>query len=202
MKKVLSIILALVLVCSFSFSAMALKSSGGTEYHKVVINQTHTGSNADKAQTEVVVKGDTIDVKPVAPKQEGAKFDAIAFFKDAAAKVAAVLGVDFEIVSVKFNSNGTAAVEGVDYKVDKASGKVISLKGELLTVEVKPLADNLFISDSFKDANDKVIVEDIKFNGVKSDPTGDTYNTTVLAVLCLMIMGAGVVAFASKRSFN
>ncbi len=198
MKKILSIVLALVLICSFGFSAMALKSAGGTEYHKVVINQTNTGANSEKPKTEIVVKGDSIVVAPATPK-ENLTFTGISFFKDAAAKVVAVIGVDFKIVAVTFNATGEAAVEGKDYKIDKNSGKVISLNGELLNVEVQPIADNLFISDTFKDASGKEIKPEFK---VESDKTADTYSTTVLAVLCLMIMGAGFVAFASKRSYN
>lgn len=202
MKKVLSVLLALVLIFALSVSAMALKSSGGTEYHKVVINQTNTGASSEKPKTEIVIKGDTISIVPEKSDKD-LTFGGIVVFTDAAAKKAAVVGVDFEVVGVKFNSTGAKAVEGVDYKIDKNTGAIVSLNGELLTVDIKPLSDNLYISENYKDKDGEDVK--IEFNvdeDVKSDPTADTYNTFVIIALCLMILGAGFVAVSSKRSFN
>ena len=203
MKKVLSVLLALVLILAIPVSTMALKSSGGTEYHKVVINRTNTGESSEKAEIEIVVKGDTIDIIPEEPTSKDLTFTGISVYTDVDATKPAVIGKDVEIVSVKLPS-GEVAVEGTDYKIEKNSGKIVSVNGELLTVEVKPLVDNLYVSESFKNAKGENVKEE--FNGVveseKSDPTADTYSVVVIAGLCFMIVAAGFVAVASKRTFG
>lgn len=202
MKKVLSILLALVLILAIPVSAMALKSSGGTEYHKVVINHTNTGTSSEKAETEIVVKGDTIDIVVNKPKED-LTFTGVSVYTDPKASKPAVIGKDVEVIGVTLSS-GEAAIEGTDYKIDKNSGKIISLNGEIFTVEIKPLVDNLYVSDGFKDASGNNVKEE--FNGVVdspiSDPTADTYSVAVIAALCVVILAAGFVTVASKRALG
>ncbi len=194
MKKVLSLVLAFVLVFALSASAFALKSPGGTEYSEVVINQTNTGSNSEVAQKVPVVSGGNIIVEP--GKSETLEFEGWKFYKDAD-KTPAVAGTDYQVVEVKLE-NGAAAVVGVDYTIE--AGGIVAVGGKYLTVVVKPLTDKLVISSAFEGVN-----IEINEPGVTppptSDPTADA-SVLVVAVLAAIILAAGASLIASKKALN
>ena len=194
MKKVLSLILAFVLVFALSASAFALKSPGGTEYSEVVINQTNTGSNSQVAQKVPVIEGDNIKIEP--GKSETLEFEGWKFYKDAD-KTPAVEGTDYEVVEIKLE-NGAAAVAGVDYTIE--AGGIKALGGKYLTVVVKPLSDKLVVSSAFQGV-DIEINEPTVTPPPTSDPTADT-SVVVLAVLVAVIVAAGAALIASKKALN
>ncbi len=192
MKKVLSLILAFVLVFALSASAFALRSPGGTEYSEVVINQTNTGSNSDVAQKVPVVDGDTITIEP--GKSETLEFEGWKFYKDAN-KTPAVAGTDYEVVAVKLE-NGAAAVQGVDYTIE--AGGIVALGGKYLTVVVKPLSDKLVVSSAFEGVDIEINEPDAT-PPPTSDPTADV-TVLVVAALVAVILAAGAMAVVSKRA--
>ena len=169
MKKVISFGMALLLIIVFSLSTSALKDSDGTEYYEVVIDAKLNDNGI--VRTELVLKGDTIVVGSTNSIGEDVSFLGISFFKDAACKDIARLGIDFQLVCIELTKTNEMAVEGKDYKIDKEKVQVISLRGQLLTVEVMPLTDILYVTGIYKNISSGTI-ETPGFEGVMSPATG------------------------------
>ena len=130
MKKLLAIVLTVVLVLSFSVTAFALKSPGGTVYYEVIVNRTNTGENSEVAEKVIVRENGSYELVPV--ENDEIAFEGWGFYdKD---MNAAKLGEDFEIVGVT-RADGTAAEEGVDYEIK--NGEVVSKNGDYLKVKIK-----------------------------------------------------------------
>lgn len=191
MKKLFAILLTVVLVLSFSVSAFALKSPGGTEYFEVIVNRTNTGENSQTAEKVTVSANGAIDLEPV--ENDDLDFEGWGFYKKNGA--AAKEGVDFKIEGVTF-ADGTAAKEGVDYEIK--GGKVVSKKGDYLTVSVKPLKDGIMISELYEGVD----VEITPPGGGKpiSPITGVNYNMAAIAALFALVLVSGATAVvAAKR---
>ena len=143
MKKIFALILTVALILSFSVSAFALKSAGGTEYHEVIVNRTNDGKNSSVADRVTVEKDGTIALKPV--ENDNREFEGWKFYKPN--KSPALAGTDYEIVSVTL-PDGTKAVEGTDYVVEK--GEIVSKNGAYLNVVIKPLSDTVYVSEAYE----------------------------------------------------
>lgn len=193
MKKLLAVVLTLVLVLSFSVTAFALKSEGGTVYHEIIVNRTNEGSSSTTAERVTVKENGNLELKPV--KNDERKFEGWKFYKPN--MKAAVVGTDYEIVSVT-KADGTKAVEGTDYEVK--NGQIVSKNNEYLNVTIKPLSDTVYVSEAYKGV-------EIKFNvpkdTVNAPVTGESVNMgVVFALVMLLVAGAGVAVISSKRAFN
>ena len=79
MKKIFALILTVTLIFTFSVSAFALKSAGGTEYHEVIVNRTNEGKNSEVADRVTVQKDGTIALKPV--ENDSRDFEGWKFYK-------------------------------------------------------------------------------------------------------------------------
>lgn len=189
MKKLLAILLTVVLVLSFSVSAFALKSPGGTVYYEVVINRTNTGDNSDVAEKVTVLEDGSLELAPV--ENDEIDFEGWGFYKSNGA--AAKEGVDFEIETVTL-PNGAAAKEGVDYEIK--GGKVIAKKGEYLTVTIKPLKDGIMVSELYEGVDVEITPPGGK---PVSPPTGVNYNMALVVALLSLVLVSGAVAAASAK---
>lgn len=191
MKKLLAIVLTVVLVLSFSVSAFALKSPGGTVYYEVIVNRTNTGDNSDVAAKVTVLENGTIELAPV--ENDEIKFEGWGFYTSN--MNAAKEGTDYEIVSVTF-ADGTTAVKGQDYEIQ--NGKVVSKKGDYLNVNIKPLTDGLMVSELYEGV-------DVEINPPKGDepvspPTGVDYDMAlVVALIALALVSGASAVVAAKR---
>ncbi len=194
MKKLLSVILVIAMLFAFSATAFAYESAGGTKYSQVVVNDTSDGKN--ESTTVKVTEGGTVEVTA---EESTRKFNGFEVYKKGTATgtvVSAKLGVDYELVSVK-KANGNSAVKGTDYSVN--DGSIKSLKNEYLTVEIKPLNADLFVSTNYQGVNIKF---DTESGVVLSPATGDN-SVNVLAVLAVIVLLSGAaVVFTAKRAYN
>ncbi|MEE0945920.1 MAG: hypothetical protein U0M42_03710 [Acutalibacteraceae bacterium] len=191
MKKIFALVLVVALVLSFSVPAFAIKSSGGTVYHEVIVNRTNDGKNSAVADRVTVEKDGTIALKPV--ENDSREFEGWKFYKPN--KSPALAGTDYEIVSVTL-ANGQKAVEGTDYTVK--NGEIVSVKGDYLNVVIKPLSDTVYVSEAYEGV-------EIKFNVPKDtvNPlTGESVNLSVVFTLVMLVMGGVVLAVSSKRAYN
>ena len=191
MKKIFALILTVALILSFSVSAFALKSAGGTEFREVIVNRTNDGKNSSVADRVTVEKDGTIALKPV--ENDNREFEGWKFYKPN--KSPALAGTDYEIVSVTL-PDGTKAVEGTDYVVK--NGEVVSLKGDYINVVIKPLSDTVYVSEAYEGV-------EIDFNVPKDtvNPlTGESVNLSVIATLVMLVLGGAALAVSSKRAFN
>ncbi len=190
MKKLLAVVLTIVLVLAFSVSSFALKSPEGTVYYEVIVNRTNTGDNSDVAEKVTVLENGTLELAPV--ENDEIKFEGWGFYTKN--MNAAKEGKDFEIVSVTF-ADGTAAVKGEDYEIK--NGKVVSKDGEYLNVTIKPLSDNLYVSELYKGVDVEITPPGGK---PVSPPTGVNYNMAAVAALFALVFASGAVAVvAAKR---
>lgn len=189
MKKLLAVVLALVLVLSFSVTAFALKSPGGTVYHEVIINRTNDGESSETAERVTVKQNGELELKPGESKD--LEFEGWKFFKPD--MKAAVEGTDFEIVKVT-KEDGTAAVKGTDYEVK--DGQIIAKNGALINVTIKPIADTVYVSEAYKGVKIEFNVPD---GTVNSPVTADSI--AVVAMVMALVAGA-VMLFTSKRAYN
>lgn len=189
MKKLLAIVLTVVLVLSFSVSALALKSPGGTVYYEVIVNRTNTGDNSDVAEKVVVKEDGSLELAPV--ENDDIPFEGWGFYKKNGN--AAKVGEDFEIVSVTL-ADGSAAKEGVDYEIK--GGKVIAKNNDYLTVDIKPLKDDLMVSELYKGVDVEITPPGGK---PVSPPTGVNFNMAIVAALFALVLVSGATAVASKR---
>ena len=190
MKKLLAVVLALVLVLSFSVTAFALKSPGGTVYHEVIINRTNDGESSETAERVTVKQNGELELKP--GKSEDLKFEGWKFFKPDMS--AAVVGTDFEIVKVT-KEDGTAAVKGTDYEVK--NGQVVAKDGKIINVVIKPIADTVYVSEVFNGVKIEFNVPD----GTVNSPVTADSGIAVVALVMALVAGA-VMLFASKRAYN
>lgn len=188
MKKLLAVLLTVILVLSFSVSAFALKSPGGTVYFEVLVNRTNTGENSEVAEKVKVFENGTIELAPV--ENDEIVFEGWGFYtKD---MNAAKEGEDFEIVSVTF-ADGTVAVKGEDYVVE--GGKVVSKNGEYLNVNIKPLGDGLQVSELYEGVD--VEITPPKDDKPVSPPTGDFAAVAVL--FALVVLSGAFTVVSAKR---
>ena len=190
MKRLFAIVLTVVLILTFSVSAFALKSPGGTVYYEVIINRTNTGSNSSVAEKVNVLEDGSLELTPV--ENDEIKFQGWAFYKKK--MNAAIEGTDFEIVSVTF-ADGTPAVKGEDYTYK--NGKVTSKNGDYLNVTIKPLSDSIYVSELYKGV-DVVITPP---GGKPVSPvTGVNFNMAAVAALFALVLLSGASAVvAAKR---
>lgn len=189
MKKLLAIVLTVVLVLAFSVSAFALKSPGGTVYYEVIVNRTNTGDNSDVAEKVTVLEDGKLELAPI--ENDEIEFEGWGFYDKN--MNAAKEGKDFEIVSVTL-ADGTAAVKGEDYEIK--NGKVVSKNGDYLNVTIKPLSDNLYVSELY----DGVDVEITPPGGKPvSPPTGVNYNMALIAALFALVLVSGAFAVVSAK---
>ena len=190
MKKLLAIVLTVVLVLSFSVTAFALKSPGGTVYYEVIVNRTNTGENSEVAEKVIVKENGSIELSPV--ENDEIAFEGWGFYDKN--MNAAKPGKDFEIVGVT-RPDGTAAEEGVDYEIK--NGKVVSKNGDYLNVEIKPLTDDLRVSELYEGV-------DVDINPPKDDdkpvspPTGVDYSV-VAALVALAVLSGAFAVVSAKR---
>ena len=190
MKKILAIMLTVILVLSFSVSAFALKSPGGTVYFEVVVNRTNTGENSDVAEKVVVKENGTIELAPV--ENDDIAFEGWGFYKKNGN--AAKIGEDLKIESVT-KADGSVATEGVDYEIK--NGKIVSKNNEYLTIEVKPLKDDVMISELYEGVD-----VDINVPGTDkpvSPPTAD-FSMAVAGLLFALVVLSGASVVAVKRA--
>ncbi len=190
MKKILAIMLTVILVLSFSVSAFALKSPGGTVYFEVIVNRTNTGENSDVAEKVVVKENGTLELAPV--ENDDIAFEGWGFYKKNGN--AAKIGEDLEIESVT-KADGSVATEGVDYEIK--NGKIVSKNNEYLTIEVKPLKDDVMISELYEGVD-----VDINVPGTDkpvSPPTAD-FSMAVAGLLFALVVLSGASVVAVKRA--
>ncbi len=193
MKKILAIMLTVILALSLAVPAFAAKSVGGTVYFEVIVNKPDTSEGAADGATKnekVTVKEDgeiEIAIEPV----EGVeiKFEGWFFFKQNGS--AAKEGVDYKIESVKL-SDGTEAKEGVDYKIE--DGKVVALNNELLEVSFKPLADGLHVS-----ADSEYVPQPEDDKPPVSPPTADFSMAVAGLLFALVVLSGAATVVAAKR---
>ncbi|MBE6728948.1 MAG: hypothetical protein E7568_01795 [Ruminococcaceae bacterium] len=188
MKKLLAVVLTVVLVLSFSVSAFALKSPGGTVYHEVIVNRTNDGASSETAERIVVKENGELELKPVENDQRD--FEGWKFFKPN--MEAAVEGKDFEIVAVT-KKDGSKAVEGTDYEIK--NGQVIPKDGAYINVTIKPLADTVYVSEVYKGVKIEFKVPD---GTVNSPVTGASLS--VVAILFAAVIGGAALMLASRKA--
>lgn len=189
MKKLLAIVLTIVLVLSFSVSALALKSPGGTVYYEVIVNRTNTGDNSDVAEKVIVKEDNSLELVPI--ENDDIAFEGWGFYKKNGN--AAKVGEDFEIVSVTL-PDGSPAKEGVDYEIK--GGKVVAKNNDYLTVDIKPLKDDLMVSELYKGVDVEITPPGGK---PVSPPTGVNFNIAAIAALFALVLVSGATAVAAKR---
>lgn len=190
MKKILAIMLTVILVLSFSVSAFALKSPGGTVYFEVIVNRTNTGENSEVAEKVIVKENGTLELAPV--ENDDIAFEGWGFYKKNGN--AAKIGEDLKIESVT-KADGSAATEGVDYEIK--NGKIVSKNNEYLTIEVKPLKDDVMISELYEGVD-----VDINVPGTDkpvSPPTAD-FSMAVAGLLFALVVLSGASVVAVKRA--
>ena len=190
MKKTLAIMLTLILVLSFSVSAFALKSPGGTVYYEVIVNRTNTGENSDVAEKVTVTENGTLALAPV--ENDDIAFEGWGFYKKDGN--AAKIGEDLKVESVT-KADGSAAKEGVDYEIK--DGKIVSKNNEYLTVEIKPLKDGVMVSELYEGVD-----VDINVPGTDkpvSPPTAD-FSMAVAGLLFALVVLSGASVVAVKRA--
>ena len=102
----------------------------------------------------------------------------------------------------RLNTRGQAAlmakaepVEGVDYEI--RNGDVISLNHKLLSITVKPLRTDVYITENYKGVK-------IRFNtdaGIISPKTGVSMNMVAISLMLIAVVTAlaGMCAFASRK---
>jgi hypothetical protein len=190
MKKILAIMLTVILVLSFSVSAFALKSPGGTVYYEVHVNRTNTGDNSEVAEKVVVTEDGTLELKPI--ENDDIQFNGWGFYKKNGN--AAKVGEDFEITSVS-KPDGTVAVEGVDYEIK--NGQVVAKNNEYLAVEIKPLKDGLSVSELYEGVDVEINVPGT--NKPVSPPTAD-FSMAVAGLLFALVVLSGASVVAVKRA--
>lgn len=193
MKKLLAIMLTVVLVLSFSVSAFALQSPNGTVYYEVHVNRTNTGESSDVAEKYVVKEDGSLELNPV--ENDKIKFEGWEFYKKNGNKLeAAKIGEDLKIEKVT-KADGSEAKLGVDYEIK--NGKVVSKKNQYLSVTIKPLSDDVVVSELYKDV-------DVEINLPGSDkplspPTADFSMAVAGLLLALVVVsGASVLAVAKR----
>ena len=190
MKKILAIMLTVILVLSFSVSAFALKSPGGTVYFEVIVNRTNTGENSDVAEKVVVKENGTLELAPV--ENDDIAFEGWGFYKKNGN--AAKIGEDLEIESVT-KADGSVATEGVDYEIK--NGKIVSKNNEYLTIEVKPLKDDVMISELYEGVDVEINVPGT--DKPVSPPTAD-FSMAVAGLLFALVVLSGASVVAVKRA--
>lgn len=190
MKKILAIMLTVILVLSFSVSAFALKSPGGTVYFEVIVNRTNTGDNSDVAEKVVVKENGTLELAPV--ENDDIAFEGWGFYKKNGN--AAKIGEDLEIESVT-KADGSVAKEGVDYEIK--NGKIVSKNNEYLTIEVKPLKDDVMISELYEGVDVEINVPGT--DKPVSPPTAD-FSMAVAGLLFALVVLSGASVVAVKRA--
>ncbi len=191
MKKILAIMLTLILVLSFSVSALALKSPNGTVYYEVIVNRTNTGENSEVAEKVIVQEDGTLELVPV--ENDEIKFEGWGFYKKDGSN--AKVDEDFKIESVR-KPDGSEAKEGVDYKIE--NGKVVAVNNDYLKVEIKPLKDGVMVSELY----DGVDVE-IKVPGSDkpiSPPTADFSMAVAGLLLALAVLSGASALMIAKRA--
>ncbi|MBE6739919.1 MAG: hypothetical protein E7565_06335 [Ruminococcaceae bacterium] len=190
MKKILAIMLTVILVLSFSVSAFALKSPGGTVYYEVLVNRTNTGENSDVAEKVVVKENGTLELAPV--ENDDIAFEGWGFYKKNGN--AAKIGEDLKIESVT-KADGSAAKEGVDYEIK--NGKIVSKNNEYLTVEIKPLKDGVMVSELYEG-----VVPEITPPGTNKpiSPSTADFSMAVAGLLFALVVLSGASVVAVKRA--
>ncbi len=195
MKKILAIMLTVILALSISVPAFAAKSPGGNVYFEVVINKPDTSEGAadgaTKDETVKVFEDGVIKIKPV--ENVEIKFEGWFFFKQNGS--AAKEGVDYKIESVK-KADGTEAKEGVDYEVKE--GQVIAINNTRLEVTFKPLADGLYVSAD-EEYVPKADDEDNKPSTPEAPPTADFSMAVAGLLFALVVLSGASVVVAAKR---
>ena len=192
MKKILAIMLAVILALSISVPAFAAKSPGGNVYFVVIINKPDTSEGAADGTTKdekvTVKENGTIVIKPVEDVE--IKFEGWGFFKQNGS--AAKEGVDYKIESVKL-ADGTEAKKGVDYEVKE--GNVVAINNTHLEVTFIPLADGLHVS-----ADEEYVPKADDDNKEPVSPPTADFSMAVAGLLFALVVlsGASVVA-AAKR---
>lgn len=192
MKKILALLLTFILIFTFTISVSAVVSPKPDNYLDVYINRTGDGESSDPCEHVAVPEGDTLTITP--SDDSDREFISWNFYDDDMKP--AKPGVDFIIVQV-IKEDGTPAEEGVDYTVK--NGRIITKKGELISVVVKPISNPLYISEYFKGA-------DIEFNtpdGETISPaTGENINLYVVIALSTVILAAGAtMIITGKKAF-
>lgn len=191
MKKLLAIILTVVLVLSFSVSALALKSPGGTVYYEVLVNRTNTGENSDVAEKITVKENGSLEIAPV--ENDEIKFEGWGFYKQNGS--AAKEGVDFKIESVKL-PDGTEAKEGVDYEIK--DGKVVALDNDYLSIEIVPLTDGVAVSELYEGVDVEITPPTTPDKPV-SPPTADFSMAVAGMLFALVVLSGAAVVVSAKR---
>ena len=190
MKKILAIMLTLILVLSFSVSAFALKSPGGTVYYEVIVNRTNTGENSDVAEKVTVKENGTLVLAPV--ENDDIAFEGWGFYKKDGN--AAKIGEDLKVEGVT-KADGSAAKEGVDYEIK--DGKIVSKNNEYLTVEIKPLKDGVMVSELYEGVDVNINVPGT--DKPVSPPTAD-FSMAVAGILFALVVLSGASVVAVKRA--
>lgn len=190
MKKILAIMLTVILVLSFSVSAFALKSPGGTVYFEVIVNRTNTGENSEVAEKVIVKENGTLELEPV--ENDDIEFEGWGFYKKNGN--AAKIGEDLKIESVT-KADGSVAKEGVDYEIK--NGKIVSKNNEYLTVEIKPLKDGVMVSELYEGVDVEINVPGT--NKPISPPTAD-FSMAVAGLLFALVVLSGASVVAVKRA--
>jgi len=190
MKKIFAVLLAVILIMTFSFSAMALVSPQGPAYNTIYINRTSSGESSEIAERVTVVEGESSLIVPT----DSTKYEFLGWNIYTPDMKFAKEGVDYEIAAVK-KADGTPAVEGTDYT--KENGKIVAKDGKLISVDIRPLIDVIYVSENHKGV-------DIKFNISSSEtlspPTGFDYS--VVVILSTVILAVGALTIVSKRAYS
>lgn len=190
MKKFVALILAVVLVLSFSVSALALKSPGGTIYFEVIVNRTNQGESNKIDEVINVKENGELELVPVVNEEK--KFEGWEFY-DADMKPAEV-GKDFEIVKVT-KKDGSEAIKGIDYEI--VGSKVVPKAEEYINVVIKPLVDRVIVNEAFKGVKPNVVLPS---GDVLSPVTG--MSTSVVMMLVAAILGGAALMVVSRKKVN
>lgn len=187
MKKFIAMVLAVVLVLSFSVSAFALKSPGGTVFHEVIINRTNTGASSETAERVTVKENGDLALVPV--ENDDKDFEGWKFYKPDMSK--AEIGKDFEVVTI-VKKDGTAAVKGTDYEI--VDNHIVPKDGKYITVIIKPIADTVYVSEVYKDVKIEFNVPDGTIN---SPVTG--MSLSVIMMLVAVVLGGAALMVVSRK---
>lgn len=190
MKKFVALILAVVLVLSFSVSALALKSPGGTIYFEVIVNRTNQGESNKPDEVVNVKENGELELVPVVNEEK--KFEGWEFY-DAEMKPAEV-GKDFEIVKVT-KKDGSEAIKGIDYEI--VGSKVVPKAEAYINVVIKPLVDRVIVNEAFKDVKPNIVLPN---GNVLSPVTG--MSTSVVMMLVAAILGGAALMVVSRKKVN
>lgn len=190
MKKFVALILAVVLVLSFSVSALALKSPGGTIYFEVIVNRTNQGESNKTDEVINVKENGELELVPVVNEEK--EFEGWEFY-DADMKPAEI-GKDFEIVKVT-KKDGSEAIKGIDYEI--VGSKVVPKAEEYINVVIKPLVDRVIVNEAFKGVKPNVVLPS---GDVLSPVTG--MSTSVVMMLVAAILGGAALMVVSRKKVN